>query len=162
MGKRLQNQQNLTRRLKCLLVSFALLVPMCTWAEDYQLWVGQTQVNSENAADVLRNGTVSFSVATDPATGGSMNVLTLNGATIASGSIECGMDNLTIQLKGSNTVDNSIYYSGQTEGSSLTFTKDETETGICKLVIGNNSSQSAAIYGFSSLNYGSGMSLAAA
>lgn len=150
------------RRLKCLLVSFALLVPMCTWAEDYQLWVGQTQVNSENAADVLRNGTVSFSVTTDPATGGAMNVLTLNGATIASGSIECGLDNLTIQLKGSNTVDNSIYYSGQTEGSSLTFTKDETETGVCKLVIGNNSSQSAAIYGFSSLNYGSGMSLAAA
>lgn len=162
MGKRLQNQQNLTRRLKCLLVSFALLVPMCTWAEDYQLWVGQTQVNSENAADVLGNGTVSFSVTTDPATGGSMNVLTLNGATIASGSIECGLDNLTIQLKGSNTVDNSIYYNGQTEGSSLTFTKDETETGICKLVIGNNSSQTAAIYGFSSLNYGSGMSLAAA
>lgn len=162
MGKRLQNQQNLMRRLKCLLVSFALLVPMCTWAEDYQLWVGQTQVNSENAADVLRNGTVSFSVTTDPATGGAMNVLTLNGATIASGSIECGLDNLTIQLKGSNTVDNSIYYSGQTEGSSLTFTKDETETGVCKLVIGNNSSQSAAIYGFSSLNYGSGMSLAAA
>lgn len=162
MGKRLQNQQNLMRRLKCLLVSFALLVPMCTWAEDYQLWVGQTQVNSENAADVLRDGTVSFSVATDPATGGSMNVLTLNGATIASGSIECGLDNLTIQLKGSNTVDNSIYYNGQTEGSSLTFTKDETETGICKLVIGNNSSQTAAIYGFSSLNYGSGMSLAAA
>lgn len=150
------------RRLKCLLVSFALLVPMCTWAEDYQLWVGQTQVNSENAADVLRNGTVSFSVTTDPATGGAMNVLTLNGATIASGSIECGLDNLTIQLKGSNTVDNSIYYSGQTEGSSLTFTKDETETGVCKLVIDNNSSQSAAIYGFSSLNYGSGMSLAAA
>ena len=162
MGKRLQNQQNLTRRLKCLLVSFALLVPMCTWAEDYQLWVGQTQVNSENAADVLRNGTVSFSVTTDPATGGSMNVLSLNGATIASESIKCGLDNLTIQLKGSNTVDNSIYYSGQTEGSSLTFTKDETETGICKLVIGNNSSQSAAISGFSSLNYGSGMSLAAA
>ena len=162
MGKRLQNQQNLMRRLKCLLVSFALLVPMCTWAEDYQLWVGQTQVNSENAADVLRNGTVSFSVTTDPATGGAMNVLTLNGATIASGSIECGLDNLTIQLKGSNTVDNSIYYSGQTEGSSLTFTKDETETGVCKLVIDNNSSQSAAIYGFSSLNYGSGMSLAAA
>lgn len=162
MGKRLQNQQNLMRRLKCLLVSFALLVPMCTWAEDYQLWVGQTQVNSENAADVLRNGTVSFSVTTDPATGGSMNVLTLNGATIASGGIECGLDNLTIQLKGSNTVDNSIYYNGQTEGSSLTFTKDETETGICKLVIDNNSSQTAAIYGFSSLNYGSGMSLAAA
>lgn len=162
MGKRLQNQQNLMRRLKCLLVSFALLVPMCTWAEDYQLWVGQTQVNSENAADVLRNGTVSFSVTTDPATGGAMNVLTLNGATIASGSIECGLDNLTIQLKGSNTVDNFIYYNGQTEGSSLTFTKDETETGICKLVIGNNSSQSAAISGFSSLNYGSGMSLAAA
>lgn len=162
MGKRLQNQQNLTRRLKCLLMSFALLVPMCTWAEDYQLWVGQMQVTSENAADVLGNGTVSFSVATDPATGGSMNVLTLNGANIASGSIECGLDNLTIQLKGSNTVDNSIYYSGQTEGSSLTFTKDETETGICKLVIGNNSSQTAAIYGFSSLNYGSGMSLAAA
>ena len=162
MGKRLQNQQNLMRRLKCLLVSFALLVPMCTWAEDYQLWVGQTQVTSENAADVLRNGTVSFSVTTDPATGGAMNVLTLNGANIASGSIECGLDNLTIQLKGSNTVDNSIYYSGQTEGSSLTFTKDETETGICKLVIGNNSSQTAAIYGFSSLNYGSGMSLAAA
>lgn len=163
MGKRLQNQQNLMRRLKCLLVSFALLVPMCTWAEDYQLLVGQTPVTSENAADVLGNGTVSFSVTTDPATGGSMNVLTLNGATIASGGIECGLDNLTIQLKGSNTVDNSIYYSGQTEGSSLTFTKDETETGICKLVIGsNNSSQSAAIYGFSSLNYGSGMSLAAA
>ncbi len=163
MGKRLQNQQNLTRRLKCLLVSFALLVPMCTWAEDYQLLVGQTQVTSANAADVLGNGTVSFSVTTDPATGGSMNVLTLNGATIASGGIECGLDNLTIQLKGSNTVDNSIYYNGQMEGSSLTFTKDETETGICKLVIGsNNSSQSAAISGFSSLNYGSGMSLAAA
>lgn len=162
MGKRLQNQQNLTRRLKCLLVSFALLVPMCTWAEDYQLWVGQTQVTSDIAADVLGNGTVSFSVTTDPATGGAMNVLTLNGATIASGSIECGLDNLTIQLKGSNTVDNSIYYNGQTEGSSLTFTKDETETGVCKLVIGNNSSQTAAIFGFSSLNYGSGMSLAAA
>ena len=162
MGKRLKSQQNLMRRLKCLLVSFALLMPMGTWAEEYQLWVGQTQVTSENAADVLADGKVSFSVTDDPATGGQINVLTLNGATITSGSIECGLDNLTIQLKGSNTVDNSIYYNGQLEGSTLTFTKDETETAVCKLVIGNSTSQAAAIYGFSSLNYGSGMSLSAA
>lgn len=133
MGKRLQNQQNLTRRLKCLLVSFALLVPMCTWAEDYQLWVGQTQVTSDIAADVLGNGTVSFSVTTDPATGESMNVLTLNGATIANGCIVSGLSSLNIVLKGNNTLDcsnDSCTAIRSVANAALTITKGEDECSL--------------------------------
>lgn len=122
MGKRLQNQQNLMRRLKCLLVSFALLVPMCTWAEDYQLWVGQTQVNSENAADVLRNGTVSFNADN--------NTLTLNNLDVTSYdydvNIQSGLSSLTIHFKGYNSLGT---ITSSNEDATLTFSGENDAQG---------------------------------
>lgn len=110
------------RRLKCLLVSFALLVPMCTWAEDYQLWVGQTQVNSENAADVLRNGTVSFNADN--------NTLTLNNLDVTSYdydvNIQSGLSSLTIHFKGSNSL---VSITSSNEDATLTFSGENDAQG---------------------------------
>lgn len=106
---------------------------IATSAIPYQLKVAGTKVTSENAADVLGNGTVSFSVTTDPATGGSMNVLTLNGATISNGCIVSGLSSLNIVLKGNNTLDcsnDSCTAIRSVANAALTITKGEDECSL--------------------------------
>lgn len=71
-----------------------------TWSGEYPLWVGDTQVNDENADNVLGDGTVSYDIGT--------NTLTLRNATITQGTHEesaiCGNSDLNIVLEGENTV----------------------------------------------------------
>ena len=88
----------------------------------YNVWVGGTQVTSVNKDNVLGDGTVTYT----PATTTEAQKLTLNNATINSGSTDgintSTSDALTIDLIGTNTItgsDNSIYSTG-----ALTITSD--------------------------------------
>lgn len=77
------------------------LVPI-SLADPYNVWICGTQVTSDNASDVLGDGTVTY----DPAT----HVLTLNGATLnqtqEDSAISVGQFDqaLTIRLEGTNTI----------------------------------------------------------
>lgn len=77
------------------------LVPI-SLADPYNVWICGTQVTSDNASDVLGNGTVTY----DPAT----HTLTLNGATLnqtrEDSAISVGQFDqaLTIRLEGTNTI----------------------------------------------------------
>lgn len=68
----------------------------------YDLYIGTTRVTELNASDVLKDGKVSFTPATDntPAT------LTLNGAAITA-PVKIGLANLTIDIQGTNTISTS-------------------------------------------------------
>ena len=77
------------------------LVPI-SLADPYHVWICGTQVTSDNASDVLADGTVTY----DPAT----HTLTLNGATLnqtrEDSAISVGQFDqaLTIRLEGTNTI----------------------------------------------------------
>lgn len=161
MGKRLLNQDCLARRMKCLLVLVTLLLPMGTWAVDYDLTVAGIRVTDENATGIIGdmiNGTITYDAST--------NTLTLDGATVNGDmGIWCGMESLTIVIKGENSItcdkQSAIYFSGQLPESALTFVKDESTAGICKLTL-QSAAGVAAISGFTSLNYGEGVAMSAA
>ena len=74
-----------------------LLMSVEMQAEDYNLWVGATQVTSDNSSDVLGDGKVSWN--------NSSNTLTLNGATV-NGTIVSDND-LIVHLVGRNVIHNS-------------------------------------------------------
>lgn len=75
-----------------------------SWEELYNLWIGETQVTSDNAANVLGDdtGSVSFS-ATVGADTAPTYTLTLNGATIT-GPVKVGLPNLTVDVQGTNSI----------------------------------------------------------
>ena len=73
-----------------------LLMSVEMQAEDYNLWVGATQVTSDNSSDVLGDGKVSWN--------NSSNTLTLNGATV-NGTIVSNVNSaITIHLVGTSTI----------------------------------------------------------
>lgn len=73
-----------------------------TIVQTYDLWIGETQVTSTNAANVLGDGKVSFteSVGVDTAP---TYTLTLNGAALTA-PVKVGLANLTIDIQGTNTI----------------------------------------------------------
>ena len=90
-------------------------------AEEYDIWVGGTLVTSENAGDVLGNGTVAY----DPDT----NTLTLRDANITTpheaGNYNYGIyakGQLTIELVGDSTVGNNSLSDGVYMNGDLTIT----------------------------------------
>ena len=78
----------------------SLLMPLGVGAQEYALWIGDTQVTSENAGNVLGDGTAVFDANT--------NTLTLTGATIGYGGVQSGLENLTIVFNGANTIESYI------------------------------------------------------
>ncbi len=66
----------------------------------YDLWIGDTQVTSDNATNVLGDGKVSFTVSGDQVP---TYTLTLNGVTLTQ-PIKVGIDNLTIDIQGTNSI----------------------------------------------------------
>ena len=66
----------------------------------YNLYIGETQVTELNAADVLGNGTVEFTVSKTEAP---VYTLTLNGAELTV-PVKVGLDNLTIDIQGTNSI----------------------------------------------------------
>ncbi len=82
-------------------VFLSLLMPLGVGAQtSYDLWIGDTQVTSENAGDVLGDGKVTFSVDGDVAV---VYTLTLNGAELTE-PVKVGLSNLTFDVRGNNTI----------------------------------------------------------
>ena len=92
-----------------------------TIIQAYNLWIGDTRVTSANAADVLGDGKVSYA----------NGMLTLNGATLASG-ITSSLDQLKIVLAGENSIagtmtgtTGTLYFATNAANAKLTFTTTE-------------------------------------
>jgi len=115
---------------------------IATSAIPYQLKVAGTQVNSENAADVLGDGTVSFNADN--------NTLTLNNLDVTSYDydvIQSGLSSLTIHFKGSNSLGS---ITSSNEDATLTFGK-VTTAEFADLELSANG---AVISGFASIDLG--------
>lgn len=95
---------------------------IATSAIPYQLKVAGTQVNSENAADVLGDGTVSFNADN--------NTLTLNNLDVTSYDydvdIQSGLSSLTIHFKGYNSLGT---ITSSNEDATLTFSGENDAQG---------------------------------
>ena len=111
-----------------------------TTAQVYDLWIGDTQVTSTNADDVLGDQKVSFTVS-----GGQVAAptytLTLNGATITE-PVKVGLANLTIDIQGTNSITTNttcIQNTAATGVPSLTFKSTSDEVG--SLTLTNNSDE---------------------
>ena len=105
--------------------------------------VGGVPISDANAGDILGNGKVSFNTTT--------KTLTLNGVENL-GSIYTTIDNLTINLKGTNSISatgptNGIVSEAVTSGT-LTITKDATVGGSLEITSGW-----AVIRGFETLSH---------
>jgi len=99
---KMQKAMRLSAMMKALMAVFALLfIPQGIWADDYPIIIGDTQVTSNNASNVLGDGKISFTFNTTDASG----ILTLNNATIEGGIVWTG-SNLTIKLIGENDITN--------------------------------------------------------
>ena len=116
----------------------SLLMPLGVGAQEYALWIGDIQVTSANANDVLGDGTVSFSQS-----GGQeaapTSTLTLNGATITA-PVKVGLTNLTIYIRGNNTIttdETCIQNLAETFVPSLTFKSNADVVG--SLIMTNKS-----------------------
>ena len=157
MKERLINHVRLTRRLRQLLVLFALLLlPAGMWAENYDLWIGETQVTSDNASNILagdntNDGKVSFIA--------SSNTLVLNG--VETGKyIKSSLNNLTIKFSGTNKVHDTASYPdydydaifSTVSTATLTFVKD----GDATLQLYAPNLTTTVIKGFASVSYSSG------
>lgn len=96
----------------------------------YPLFVGETQVTSANAEDVLGNSSgVSF-MSYIGQNQELVNILTLNNATITA-PIKIGLDNLIIDIQGSNTITTSVTCLQKMDNTdpSLTFRSTGDEVG---------------------------------
>ncbi len=92
----------------------SLLMPLGVGAQtNYNLWIGNTQVTSDNASNIqaeyLSAGTAVFDANT--------NTLTLTGATIGYGGIQSGLENLTIVFNGANTIGSYIGANSEVAGT---------------------------------------------
>ena len=135
-----------------------------TAAESYPIWIAGQEVTSTNARDILGDGSVSWDNET--------STLTLNNATIgfagdevidgdegfmmeAAGIDYFGTDNLTVILKGTNTVYGTggceaIRYNGYAERiPKLIFTKGDDQS--CSLLL--NAIETSVISEFSDVEY---------
>ena len=104
------------------LMAFAIL-PMTAGtahAEDYKLYVGDTQVTIDNASNILGNGTASYKATS--------KTLTLNGATItgvyASSNIYSTIPDLTIEVNGENKLSGGDYGIRSINNNDFTITGD--------------------------------------
>ena len=129
------------------IVLFGVTATAASTAESYGFSIGETEVTSEN---IQHFKGISFSEG----------ILTLENA-YYDDVLQTSLAELTIKVIGSNNHFGGIRYSGQYETSTLTFIKDEqSEEDVCSLAL--EGTEYAAISGFTSVNYGEGMSLAAA
>ena len=121
------------KRIFSILLTLALLlgtavftaIPASAAVHNYGIYVGGIQVNEDNAADVLGDGTVSYDAAT--------NTLTLNGANITecytaeifTSGIYTEIADLTIKLVGENRITVPIHDGGMPDGSEVAVASTE-------------------------------------
>jgi len=144
-------RQNVLNRI--LLALFAMMfLPIGAWAEDYSITVARIVVTSANASNVLNdnNSSVSYNAST--------NTLTLNGAYIAVegegvGISYWGTDDLTICLKGNNTIQGSFCEAICGNEAKLIFTRGDTNPCSLQLTTttANENDPNPVISGFSAI-----------
>ena len=140
MTKQLLNLHTLLK-ITLIFTTLFLLLPLKASAEDtnpYGLTIGEVEVTSENASDILNDGKVSF----DPET----KTLTLNNAELR-GSIISNLEALTISFQGTNTINGSISQKNGTQGT-LAFIGADTGSLTVNFPSGS------AIYNFTSVDFG--------
>ena len=134
--KQLSNPLRIGKGLLCLLALFVmLLAPQGAWAEPvtYDLWVGDVQVTSDNAANVLSSETPT--VVFDAQN----KVLTLNNATITGSIVWTSQDDLTVNLVGNSSVGG--FYPSSTDpifkgnGGALLFTTSDQTPGSLEVYV---------------------------
>ena len=127
-------QSIIRRGLSFVLLS--LLMPLGVGAQTYDLWIGDTQVTSANASDVLGDGKVAFSIGGDVAV---VYTLTLNGAELTA-PVKVGLSNLTFDVRGNNTItvaDACIQNVAESFVPSLTFKSNADVVGSLILTSNN-------------------------
>lgn len=119
----------------------------------YDIYIGGVQVSQFNAADVLKDGHVSFDVES--------NTLTLNGATVATESgngIDSYIDELTIHLVGNSTMNHQIWMSNGTKKLKFT-TSDETPGKLAFASDVTNPYEASGVSSWSNATYQNGLTL---
>lgn len=145
MKERLINHVSLTRRLRQLLVLLTLLLlPAGMWAEDYPITVAGVQVTTDNAGDVLGDGTDS----SNPTVVYDGTNLYLENATINGDIVYSGDNFLWIDIKGINTVKR-IIYNGQ-QSFNLGIRSANVNEGPHSLTVEGNGTD-AAVSGFANM-----------
>ena len=140
MTKQLLNLHTLLK-ITLIFTTLFLLLPLKASAEDtnpYGLTIGEVEVTSENASDILNDGKVSFNPET--------KTLTLNNAELR-GSIISNLEALTISFQGTNTINGSISQKNGTQGT-LAFIGADTGSLTVNFPSGS------AIYNFTSVDFG--------
>ncbi len=128
-------------------VFLSLLMPLGVGAQttNYDLWIGNTQVTSDNASNIqaqyLTAGTAVFNANT--------NTLTLTGATIGYGGVQSGLENLTIVFNGTNTIESYIGANSQVAGTHNLTLQSGSEGSTMYL---DNSIGNSIIDGFDNLS----------
>ena len=91
-----------------VLATLCALCSVCTLSASavsaYDLWVNDTQVTAQNAADVLGDGTVSFDSATNTLTLSGANITECHTTDIFTAGIYTEIADLTINLVGENRI----------------------------------------------------------
>ena len=112
-----------------VLVTLCVLCLVCTLsasaAGGYDLWVNNTQVTAQNAADVLGDGTVSYDVATNTLTLSGANITELHTADIFSAGVYAEIADLTIKLVGENRITVPIEAGDMPDGSEVAVASTE-------------------------------------
>ena len=140
--------QNLKQRtVRCILAILALLtMPAGMWAEDYPITVAGVQVTDENATTGITGDNIYGTVTYDAEN----HILTLANVEIT-GFIYSGLEALTIELTGTNTISGGIQSNNESEG-------DLNFTGTGSLEMTGQDGDSPVKY-FENVTIGSGLYL---
>ena len=131
------------KRIFSILLTLALLlgtavftaIPASAAVHNYGIYVGGIQVNEDNAADVLGDGTVSYDAASNTLTLNGANITEVHTADIFTAGIYAEIADLTIDLVGENRITVPIHDGGMPDGSEVAVasTKNIEISGTGKL-----------------------------
>ena len=125
-------QSIIRRGLSFVLLS--LLMPLGVGAQTYDLWIGNTQVTSVNASNVLGDGTVSFTFIEGQVP---TYTLTLKGATLTA-PVKVGLSNLTFDIQGTNSITTSEACIQKMDNTSPSLTFKSNADFVGSLILTNN------------------------
>ena len=136
-------ENTMKKRIFSILLTLALLlgtagftaIPAYAAIHNYAIYVGGIQVNEDNAADVLGDGTVSYDAASNTLTLNGANITEVHTSDIFTAGIYAEIADLTINLVGENRITVPIHDGGLPDGSEVAVasTKNIEISGTGKL-----------------------------